>query len=151
MRRHQNTTYQVSKLHTLCLLVRNYILRAPSLSPISARLLHSPNLVVIGLSVGYETWLPITLLWMVGLNIHWDYLVPHCITGSCDRCGFPPFYRPQWESFCTALNAVQWDCEIVYISANPLMNREMRTINRAGYQQIKAAHSSRIVNTFSWY
>ena len=33
----------------------------------------------------------ITLLWLVGLNIDWDCLVPHCIMGSRDQWEFPLF------------------------------------------------------------
>ena len=44
-------------------------------------------------------------LWLVGLNINWDCLVPHCIMGSRDQREFPPFFRPQWQSLCTALTA----------------------------------------------
>ena len=83
------------------------------------RLLHSPSLVAIGLSKEYETWFPIlagiTLLWLVGLNIDWDCLVPQCIIGVCDQWEFPLFFRPQWQSLGTALTAgaVQGDCEIV--------------------------------------
>ena len=33
----------------------------------------------------------ITILWLVGLNIDWDCLVPHCIMGSRDQWEFPPF------------------------------------------------------------
>ena len=47
----------------------------------------------------------ITLLWLVDLNTNWDSLVPHCILGSCDQWEFPPFFRPQWQSFCTVLTA----------------------------------------------
>ena len=74
------------------------------------RLLHSPNLVAIGLSAGYETWLPfgyiITLLSLVGLYVYWDCLVPHCIMGWHDQWEFPPFFRPQWQSLCTALTCL---------------------------------------------
>ena len=45
----------------------------------------------------------ITLLWLVGLNIDWDCLVPHCIMGSRDQWEFPLFGGPQWQSLCTAL------------------------------------------------
>ena len=67
----------------------------------SVRLPHSPSLVAIGLSVGYETWPPI--LWLVYLNIDWDCLVPQCIMGSRGHWEFPLFFRPQWQSICTAL------------------------------------------------
>ena len=74
------------------------------------RLLHSPSLVATGLSVGYETWPPsqlagIILLWLGGLKIDWDCLVPHCIMGSHDQWEFQLFFRPQWQSLCTALTA----------------------------------------------
>ena len=83
------------------------------------RLLHSPSLVAIGLSVGYETWHPIgwhRAVWLVGLNIDGDFQVPHCIMGSRDQWEFPvfsdqflPFVKPQWKSgwksLCTALPA----------------------------------------------
>ena len=89
----------------------------PPGAPPRAGLLHSPSLVAIGLSMWYETWPPITLLWLVGLKIDWDCLVPHCIMGSRDHWESPLFFRPQWQSLCTALKpvvrAVQGDCEIV--------------------------------------
>ena len=44
-------------------------------------------------------------MWLVGLNIDWDCLVPHCIMGSSDQWEFPLFFRPQWQSLCTALTA----------------------------------------------
>ena len=31
-------------------------------------------------------------LWLAGLNIGWDCLVPHCIMGSRDQWEFPPFF-----------------------------------------------------------
>ena len=34
------------------------------------------------------------------LKIDWDCLVPNCIMGSCDQCGFPLVFRPQWQSLC---------------------------------------------------
>ena len=57
-----------------------------------------------------SNWLTscITLLWLVGLNIDWDCLVPHYIIGSSDQWEFPPFFRPQWQSLCTALTAGKW-------------------------------------------
>ena len=64
----------------------------------------------------------VTLLWLVGLNIGWDCLVPHCIMGSRDPGEFPTFFGPQWQSFCTALMAgrclSQGDCERVYRNHN---------------------------------
>ena len=47
----------------------------------------------------------ITLLWLVGLKIDWDCLVPHCIMGSHDQWEFQLLFRPQWQSLCTALTA----------------------------------------------
>ena len=47
----------------------------------------------------------ITLLWLVDLSTDWDCLVPHCIMGSRDQWEFPLFFRPQWQSFCTAVMA----------------------------------------------
>ena len=47
----------------------------------------------------------VPLLWLVGLNIDWDCLVPRCIMLSRDQWGFPPFFRPQWQSLCTSLTA----------------------------------------------
>ena len=90
------------------------------------RLLHSPSLVVIGLSLGYETWPPIrwyppfVIDW--SMNICWDWL--HCNGWwACDWWEFAPFFvRPSWQSPCTALmagnlpaiRAVQGDCGRVY-------------------------------------
>ena len=47
----------------------------------------------------------ITLVWLVCLNIDWDCLVPYCIMDSWDQWEFPPFFKPQWQSLCTALPA----------------------------------------------
>ena len=47
----------------------------------------------------------ITLLWLVGLEIDWDSLVPHCIMGSRDEWESPMFFRPKWQFLCTALTA----------------------------------------------
>ena len=64
--------------------------------------------MAIGLSAGYETWPPngwhhpFVIRWF---NMDWDCLMPHCIIGSCDQWEFPPFFRPQWQSLCTALTA----------------------------------------------
>ena len=72
------------------------------------KLLHSLNLAVIGLSVGYETWPPIgwhhpiVIVWpkyKLGLPsdpLHYWLMWPG---------GFPPFFRPQWQSLCSALMA----------------------------------------------
>ena len=46
-----------------------------------------------------------TLLWLVGLKIDWDCPVPHCIMGSRDQWEYQLFFRPQWQSLCTALTA----------------------------------------------
>ena len=68
----------------------------------NTELQHSPNLV--GMRHGLQLS-GITVLWLVGLNIDRDCLVPHCIMRSCDQWEFPPFFRPQWESLCTTLKA----------------------------------------------
>ena len=46
-----------------------------------------------------------TLLWLVGLHIVWDCLASHCIIGSHHPREFPSFFKPQWQSLCTALTA----------------------------------------------
>ena len=54
-----------------------------------------------GLQLAY-----ITLLWLAGICIDWDCLVPQCIMGSHDQWGFPLFFSPQWVTvLCTALMA----------------------------------------------
>ena len=68
------------------------------------RLLHSPSLVAIGLLVGYERWPPIGL---VGLNIDWDCLVPHCIMGSRDKWEFLSLFRPHSQSLCIARHDIE--------------------------------------------
>ena len=85
-----------------------------------SRQLHSPSLVAIGRSVGYETWPPI-LYWMalhfcnwLSLNMDWDCVQLNCIMSSCTQWEFPLFFRFQWQSPCTAaIRAVQGDCERV--------------------------------------
>ena len=61
------------------------------------RLLHNPSLVVVGLSVEYETWPPIhrELVWLVGLNVNRGYQQLQWIyfAESCDWCKFMLFYK----------------------------------------------------------
>ena len=47
------------------------------------------------------------IAWLVGLNIDWGWLMPHCIMGTRDQWKYPPFFRPhwQWQSLCTASTA----------------------------------------------
>ena len=60
------------------------------------RLLHSPSPVALGLPVVYETWSAmagINLLWLVGLNIGWDYL--NCYASlTCSVGIHTVFHRP---------------------------------------------------------
>ena len=97
------------------------------------KLLHSPSLVAIRLTVSGLWWkhklAGITLLWLVGLNVDWDCLVSHCIIGSRDQWEFPLFFRRHWQSLCTAqtagmpaVRAVQWDCEIVHAGTSISVN-----------------------------
>ena len=91
------------------------------------RLVPSPSLVAVGLSMEYETWSPIDCdhpfvigcsKYRLGLPQLW------WIGGSCDQGEFPPFFRGHWQSPCTALTAgklpavmaVEGDCETVYPS-----------------------------------
>ena len=70
----------------------------------------------------------ITLLWLVGLNIDWDCLVPHCIMGSRDQWEFPLFpttvtvplhCRRLPLGLCNGLwKSVQWDNIIFWLSQN---------------------------------
>ena len=68
-------------------------------------LLHSPSLVAIGLTVGFDTWPPIG--WHHPLVIDWFiYSLVSSVAlhyGSRDRWEFPPFLRPPRQSHCTAL------------------------------------------------
>ena len=69
-------------------------------------LLHSPNVEVIELSMGYKTWPSIGCHYpflLVGLNIDWDCLMRY---GSLDQWEFPPFSVPNGSTFSTALAAV---------------------------------------------
>ena len=79
-------------INKLCFILSAILFRPQRVT----RQLHSPSLVAIRLSVGYETWPPIGRhhpLWLVGLNIDWDYLLPHCIMGSCYQWEFPLFFQ----------------------------------------------------------
>ena len=92
-------------LSTKCVFVLSAILFRPQRV---TRLLHSSSVVAIDCQWGMRHGLQvagITLLWLVGLNIDWDYLLPHCIMGSCDQWEFPLFFRHQWQSPCTAPTA----------------------------------------------
>ena len=59
---------------------------------------------VLSLSLDLIGWHHV-FMWLVGRNMNWDCLVPHCIMGSRDQWEFPPFFRPQWQSLCTAPTA----------------------------------------------
>ena len=94
------------------------------LYPSGHRLLHSPSLVAVGLAsevmgqVSVPCWhglklAGITLLWLVGQKIDWDCPVPHCIMGSNDQWEFQLFFRPLWQSLCTATACGGgWGCEV---------------------------------------
>ena len=94
------------------------------------RLLHSPNLMVIGLSVRLSVgaWdmasnlLALPFLWLVGLNIDWDCPMPHCIMASPHQWEFPSFL-PQWQTAplhshngrkMPVIRAMQGNCERFY-------------------------------------
>ena len=65
--------------------------------PSGHRLLHSPSVVAVGLSVSIRHGLKlagITLLWLVGQKIDWDCPVSHCIMGANDQWEFQLFFRP---------------------------------------------------------
>ena len=47
----------------------------------------------------------ITLLWLVGLNIDWDYLLPPLHYGLMWTVGIPTVFEHHWQSPCTALTA----------------------------------------------
>ena len=99
------------------------------------RLIHSPSLLAMGLSVGYETWPAIG--WchclhakLVCLNMDWVYLQVKCIIGKlqcivgwCCRGGIHTDFQRSLTIPYTALtagklpaiSAVQGDCERVYV------------------------------------
>ena len=74
---------------------------------VKPRLLHSPSLVAIGLSVGYETRPPIGLQhpFVIGWSKDWDCPVPQCIMGSRDQWEFQLFswWRHQMETLSALL------------------------------------------------
>ena len=95
------------------------------IKPASYRLLHSPSLVALGLSVGYETWPPTG--WHHALVIGWskyrlELPQPKWILGSHNWWEFPPFLQRPLTVPLHSLNgrqmpavrAVQGDCERVY-------------------------------------
>ena len=76
------------------------------------RLLQSLSLVAVGLSVGYETWLVLSAVWLADLNIdgetpwlHWILGNLQCVVGSCDWWKFLPCSKAHWQSPCTAPTA----------------------------------------------
>ena len=98
---------------------------------VSTRLLHSPNLVVIGLSVGYETWPPIrghaplVIGWykyILGLpNVPLRYglirMWPVGIPTIFQTPVTVPLHSPNGRQM-PAIRAVQGDCERVYVSTD---------------------------------
>ena len=81
------------------------------LSPIVAahcRLLHNPSLMAVWLSLGitHGPHLAVTsLLWLVGIDIVWNFFVSQRIMSSHDRWLFPPIFRGHWQSPYTAPTA----------------------------------------------
>ena len=74
----------------------------------SVRLLHSPSLVAIGMSVGYEPWPPIG--WHHPFVIGWSkyrlgLLNAPLHHGLMWPVGIATVFRPQWWSRCIALTA----------------------------------------------
>ena len=74
----------------------------------STRLLDSPSLMVLGLSVGCETWPPIG--WHCPFVIGWSSymlgLAPlQRIWGWSNRWEFPPLFKGHWQSPFTAITA----------------------------------------------
>ena len=72
------------------------------------RLLHSPNLEAVALSVGYETWLLIG--WHHPFVIGWSRYrlgLPqsYSIVNLGHQLEFPPFFKRHWQSHCKALMA----------------------------------------------
>ena len=72
-------------------------------------LLHSPSLVAVELSVGYETWPTFGWhhLFVIGGWSKYRLGLPsaHCIMGSHEQWELPPYIRPKWQSLCMALTA----------------------------------------------
>ena len=83
------------------------------------RLPHSPSLLAIVLSVGYETWPPIGWhhTFLIGWSKYtlgtWDYLMFHCIVGSHDWWTFPPFFRCYSQSKGTIKESYICICMLV--------------------------------------
>ena len=73
----------------------------------TARLLHSPNLAALALSVGYETWTPIG--WQHPFDLLVEILVGiAAVAMSCGLMwlvGIPTSYQGHWQSPCIALTA----------------------------------------------
>ena len=93
----------------------------------------------------------IILLWLVGLNIDWDCLVPLCIMGSRDQWEFPPFQTPVTVPLRSpngrqmpAVRAVQGDCERVYT----LAGRLVYALLECGYMGVLFA--AQIITWIKW-
>ena len=80
------------------------------------RLLHSPSLVTLRLSVESESLPPIA--WCHPFVTGWSkyrlgWPQSQCIVGSRDRRGFPLCFRRRWQPPCTSqwqTNSCRWDC-----------------------------------------
>ena len=86
----------------------NTVLGAAAKWVLNLRLLHSPCLMALRLTMGYDTWPPIGwhCPFVIGWFKYWlDYLVSQCIVGSRIRRGFLPFFKGDWQSHCAALTA----------------------------------------------
>ena len=105
----------------------------------TSRLLHSPSLVAIGLSAGYEIWssyqADIKLLWLVGLNIDWDCLVPNYIMGSRDQWEFPPFSDPRNSHFAQPLCCPRGLWKNLLVWARALSSCRLRLPQPPAYTQ----------------
>ena len=112
---------QMFKTHFFDALLLEAIASIASMS----RLLHSPSLVAIGLSVGYETWPPIgwhhafVIGWSkyrLGLPsapFHYGLTWPMGISTVFQTPVTVPLHSPN-DRQMPAVRPVQWDCEMVY-------------------------------------
>ena len=75
-----------------------------------------------------------TLLWFVGLNIDWDYLVPHCIMGWRDQWEFPTFFQTSVTVHFHSPNVLKYPVSKLWL--NVLNTYELKSQHLKEYQNV---------------
>ena len=114
------------------------------------KLLHSPNLVVLGMPVGFEIWPPIG--WHHPFVIGWSkyrlgLLHSQCIVGLSNWWEFSPFCKGHWQSPCSKILPLGL-CKVTVKVSNQIMT----LLGGQGAKGLMVSSLHKIkVSKFVWY